>query len=332
VAGFGIAALSIVLMVHGAPRVGGGSIFERRVEERLPGMEVLYHEPGLQGVTTALRRYVAGQVRTALLINGTGMTRKITDTKMMAHLPMLLHRNPRQSLVIGFGMGTTYRSAIAHGGNVTVVELVEEVYEALDAFYDDADRIRSYPRGRWIVNDGRNFLKLTRERFDVITIDPPPPIDGAGVNSLYSKEFLELARDRLKPGGIMAHWIPMPGTGAGVKNRACFFMLLRTFAEVFPHTLTWQGFLGVGVHVLGSREPIGVNGERLQQRLARRAIRQDLNEWDEVPAEYFQRFVEVQPTHLETPLTVSDDRPRLEFDLVRSWREGVSKVYQPVVW
>jgi spermidine synthase len=332
VAGFAIAALSIVLMVYGAPRVRGGSIFKRRVQQRMPGMEVLYHAPGLQGVTTALRRYVDGRFRTALLINGTGMTRKVTDTKMMAHLPMLIHRDPRRTLVIGFGMGTTYRSAITYGGDVTVVELVKEVYEALDAFYQDADLIRSYPRGRWIVNDGRNFLKLTREKFDVITIDPPPPIDGAGVNNLYSKEFLELALAHLKPGGIMAHWIPVPGTGAGVKDRASFFMLLRTFAEVFPHTMTWQGFRGIGVHVLGSREPMKIDMERLRQRLARPAIRRDLDEWDEVPVEFFQRYVEVQPTHLETSLTVSDDRPRLEFDLVRSWRRGVSKVYQPVVW
>ncbi len=150
----------------------------------------------------------------------------------MAHLPMLVHPNPEDTLVICFGMGTSYRSAITHGGRVTTVELVDEVFAAFDHFFDDADEVRVYPDGRMITNDGRNFLKLTRDRYDVITIDPPPPIDGAGVGHLYSYDFLELARARLKPDGIMAHWIPAPHA----KARAARVRTLATYTTSQPLT------------------------------------------------------------------------------------------------
>src|SRR5262249_12688512 len=137
-------------------------------------------------------------------------------------------------LVICFGMGTTFRSAMSHGGHVTAVELVPEVLDAFPVFHPDAAAVRRDPRGRLLAGDGRNFLLLTRQRFDVITIDPPPPIDGAGVNHLYSRDFLRLARSRLRPGGVMAHWIPYPGTGSGVADWPTFARLLHSFADVFP--------------------------------------------------------------------------------------------------
>jgi spermidine synthase len=251
---------------------------------------------------------------------------------MMAHVPMLAHPSPDDTLVICFGMGTTYRSAIAHGGRVTVVELVQEVFDAFDWFYPDSQRVRHYPKGRMVTNDGRNFLKITRDRYDVITLDPPPPIDAAGVGSLYSSEFIELAKSRLKPGGIMAHWIPYPGTNSGVDDDDMHRMLVDTFTGAFTHVLLIPSFRGVGLHVLGSMDaPIEIKRGKLARRLKNSKVAEDLNEWDEVPMRAFmQRSPVTRPEaggSLET-----DDTPWLEFNLIRSLRRGTRKVHPDVPW
>jgi spermidine synthase len=183
--------LLVLLLILGCYRISGESHFVKRFQTSNPNWQVTFHKPGLQGITTVAKD-LSNPQSNLLLINDMGMTVKVTDTKMMAHLPMLLHPKPENTLVICFGMGTTFRSAISHNGSVTAVELIKEVYEAFPYFYNDADRVRAYPKGNLIINDGRTFLKLTQDRYDVITIDPPPPIDAAGVNNLYSKDFLNL--------------------------------------------------------------------------------------------------------------------------------------------
>lgn len=307
------------------------SRFVNRINQPESIWKVLYHQPGLQGITTVLssRDHSLGDL---LLVNGKGMTVKVTDTKMMAHLPLLVHPNPRHSLVICFGMGTTYRSAISYGGQVTVVELVKEVFDAFDYFYADAKVVRAYPKGHMMVNDGRNFLKLTKERFDVITVDPPPPIDAAGVTHLYAKEFLELARDHLAEGGIIAHWIPYPRGGGGVDDWQTFEMLLATFAEVYPYRLQLPGWHQIGLHVLGSMQPFQEFKGYFQQRLATVPITvtNDLNEWDEVPLSYFNQLKPLKSK--SQMLLITDDHPYLEFNLLRMLQTGTPKFYPLVFW
>ena len=327
----GVAAIAGLILLVSAARLTDSGYYKRRVEAKFPSIEVVSHRPGLQGVTTVMKRRGAPLLADLLLVNGMGMTVKVTDTKMMAHLPMLLHPAPRDTLVICFGMGTTYRSAISYGGNVTVVELVREVFDAFAYFHGDAARVRAYPNGKMVVNDGRNFLKLTRERFDVITIDPPPPIDGAGVNHLYSREFAELAKSRLKPGGILAHWIPFPGTKAGVDDWQTYNMLVATFMDAFPYTYALAGVHRVGLHVLGSMQPLSVSSDHVLQCLKNEQVKKDLTEWDEVPLTYFQGVKLLRRDASIIP-RVTDDRPLLEFYLLTTWKEGRQKMLAYHYW
>lgn len=329
-AAIALGTASVILLLVSAARLTDTTYYKRRLESNFPEKEVVSHRPGLQGVTTVLKKK-GTPLANHLLVNGIGMTVKITDTKMMAHLPMMLHSDPRDTLVICFGMGTTYRSAVSYGEKVTVVELVKEVLDAFPSFYGDAERVLAYPKGSIIVNDGRNFLKLTRQRYDVITIDPPPPIDAAGVNHLYSLEFVELAKSRLKAGGIMAHWIPFPGTMAGVDDWKTFNMLVATFMDVFPYTYAQKGFHGVGLHLLGSMSPLSVSPDQLLSRINNERVKQDLNEWDAVPMEYFQGITLLREDTRGLP-RITDDRPRLEFYLLRTWKEGGQKTYVSHYW
>jgi spermidine synthase len=324
-----LGVLYILLLVYSTSQINGESRFVKRINNFYNYFNLLYHKPGLQGVTSVLQSRV-DPLFMNLLVNGRGMTSKTPATKMMAHLPMLYHPKPEDTLVICFGMGTTYRSAITYGGNVTVVELVKEVLDAFDHFFDDAPRVRAYPNGRIVVNDGRNFLKLTNEKYDVITIDPPPPIDGAGVNNLYSKDLIKLARSRLKKNGIMAHWIPYPGTRAGVDDDKIFQMLVNSFATVFPYSYLFESFEGFGVHIIGSMEPINLSFDRLYERWSTKTVLQDIEEWGAIPFDYLQGIRTLKP--IANIPVVTDDRPLLEFYLLRTLQHGGKKPHARTFW
>ncbi len=327
-----LGAVALTLALLGVARLGDEGQFRQRLGVSRPSAELVFHETGIQGVTTVLAAAGnPGPART-LLVNHTGMTARVTDTKMMAHVPLLLHPDPEDTLVICFGMGTTYRSAVSHGRSVTVVELVDEVFDAFPFFHRDAEQVRAYPRGRMVTNDGRSFLKLSSARYDVITVDPPPPIDGAGVNHLYSLDFLELARERLKPGGLMTHWIPLPGSLAGVDDWETFGMLLRTFVEAFPYTLEIASANRIGVHVVGSMQPIEVSKERIRARLADPRVARDASEWGPVTFDYFRHTIPIDREAVRHLPLITDDRPNLEFGWIRAWRSGKPRLMRRIYW
>src|SRR5208282_4147754 len=152
-------------------------------------------------------------------------------------------------LVICFGMGTTYRSALSWNIDTTAVELVPSVPKMFGFYHADAERILRDPHGHIVIDDGRRFLKRTREKFDVIVIDPPPPVEAAGSSLLYSTEFYELARQHLKPHGILQSWLP----GADLLTALA---VLRSACESFPYVRCFGSVEGWGIHILASMEPI----------------------------------------------------------------------------
>ena len=137
------------------------------------------------------------------------MTALTPDTKFMSHLPLAFHKGqPKSALVICFGMGTTYRSALSWNVDTTVVELVPSVTKAFGFYHDDTSLVLANPRGHIVIDDGRRYLKRTSAKYDVIIIDPPPPIEAAGSSLLYSEEFYALAKQHLNPDGILQAWCP----------------------------------------------------------------------------------------------------------------------------
>ncbi len=213
-----------------------------------------------------------------LFVNGIGITNLTPIAKMMAHWPMaFLKEPPKKSLVICFGMGTTYRSLMSWPGEVTAVELVPSVKDAFGYYFEDADELLNDPRGKVIIDDGRRFLKRTTERFDVITIDPPPPIEAAGSSFLYSRDFYELVKLRLTKDGILHQWFP----GFPHGEKAITEGVTRALVEAFPYVKASSsiGVGGWGLHYLASMSPIDVpTVETLAKRMPDSA-RLDVWEW-----------------------------------------------------
>ncbi len=257
-----------------------------------------------------------------LLVNGIGMTVLTTDTKLMVDLPLAFHKGPSESaLLICFGMGTSFRTSLSWDLKTTIVELIPSVVKALGYYHSDAAAVMANPKGRVVIDDGRRFMERTREKYDIIVIDPPPPVEAAGSSLLYSRQFYELAQDHLKTNGILQMWLP---AAPSPTIQAVF----RSLVESFPYV---RGFVGAnGVHLLASMEPIEpASAEALARRLPARAG-QDLQEW--LPhqgfdcwRDCFQRLLSkelpmAQMINPDPNIEISDDQPFNEYYLLRQWR------------
>jgi predicted membrane-bound spermidine synthase len=211
--------------------------------------------------------------RKRLLVNGVGITSLTPLTKIMAHFPMAsLDRPPQNALNICFGMGTTFRSLMSWGVPTTSVELVPSVPRVFSYFHPDGARLLRSPLAHVVIDDGRRYLERTSEQFDVITIDPPPPIEAAGSGMLYSKEFYRTLTQRLRKDGILQQWLP---EGDPVVRSS----VARALAESFPYVRVFQYFPTWGYQFLASKEPIPYRtGPELVKHMPDSAIR-DLMEW-----------------------------------------------------
>ncbi len=254
-----------------------------------------------------------------LFVNGQGMTTLVSETKLMAHLPLALVPEPKKLLVICFGMGTTFRSAATRPGppiQVTAVDIVPNVFDAFGFFHTNATEVLALPNARTVAEDGRYFLLTTDERWDVITIDPAPPIYSAGTVNLYSKEFLELCRDHLTDHGVLSLWLPpAPESELG--------MIISTFVSVFPEATLWGGLATPGFYLIGGRAPIDTSIETRASLAMDLSRIPDLGEWNasyrDVTnlSQLFVMDAESLAVYATDFGQVTDDRPYTEFPL---WR------------
>jgi spermidine synthase len=239
-------------------------------DESYPGQQVLRD-------STATVIATGSGMDKKLLVNGYGMTQMTPITKMMAHLPLaFLDRPPQDALDICFGMGTTFRSLLSWNIRATAVELVPSVPRLFSYFHSDAAELLRSPRALVVIDDGRRYLERTPQQYDLITIDPPPPVEAAGSSLLYSEEFYTAARKRLRPGGILAQWLP----GGDAED---FAAVARALHESFPYVRVFGSVEAWGYHFLASEQPLRqVTAEELQRRLPAEAAA-DLTEWDPAP-------------------------------------------------
>jgi spermidine synthase len=328
-----VLALGLLLLAY------VGDPYSRLLQRRIVGMgyprqTVVVHVEEAAATTT-----VFGLPRNRhskqLWVNGCGMTHLGTVTKLMAHLPLWLADEPRDVLVVCLGMGTTLRSASRHEGlDITAVELVTGVLHHFGYFHPDGPELLSRPNIHAVVDDGRNFLLMRPRQYDVITVDPAPPIHSAGAVNLYSREFFQLCRARLRPGGVVCLWVPPEGASE-VK------MILRTFLDVFEHVSAWSGPVpDVGMYLIGSRRPPGDIAARIRRGYTRPAVLADLAEWDtvcdrpeKVLALYLADERELTSFVSGAPI-ITDDRPYTEFPLWRSIfhaEEYEFRLYAPVL-
>jgi len=243
-----------------------------------------------------------------------------------------LNRAPRNALTICFGMGTSFRSLLSWGVPTTAVELVPSVPRVFGFYHADGPRLLQSPLARIVIDDGRRYLERSSEQFDVIVIDPPPPIEAAGSSMLYSKEFYTILRPRLRPDGILEQWLP---EGDSVVRSA----VARALAESFPYVRVFQYSPTWGFQFLASSQPIPSRTvDELVERMPESAVR-DIMEWPFAPTPQQELNYAVQKetsmssiiTDPKTP-AMRDDHPVNEYVILRKFNEGKFQTGSLVAW
>ena len=158
--------------------------------------------------------------------------------RAFVHIPLLQMRSPRSVLVICFGIGNTLHAASLHPTirRLDVVDLSEQILNRASYFRESNRDILEDKRVSVFINDGRLHLQMMPPaHYDLITLEPPP-INFAGVSSLYSREFYRLARSRLKNGGFVTQWLPLYQVSPAIG-----LSMVRAFLDVFPNAVLLSG-------------------------------------------------------------------------------------------
>lgn len=155
--------------------------------------------------------------------------------RMLALLPCLLQEKPESALIIGLGLGTTSDTAarLIPPPAVTTAELEPQVRQAVKAAYLYLKR-PAPNLGKIVIADGRTYLGLKDKTYSLITVQPSEPwVAGAG--ALFTREFLQLTRKRLKDDGVFSQWLQLYGM-----RREALVAYLKTFQSVYPNFLIFH--------------------------------------------------------------------------------------------
>jgi spermidine synthase len=275
------------------------------------GAPVIFYRDGISSTVSVSR----GGGVTSLAVNGKADASTGDDMVtqlLLGHVPMLVHPDPKRVFVIGLGSGITAGAIARYPVEVVeVAELEPAVIEASRFFADTNGDVLRDPRVRVRLGDGRNLLLTARTGYDVIVSEPSNPWI-SGVASLFTVEMFRLARERLRPGGVMVQWVHLYSL-----RPADVAMIVRTFRTVFPDTEIWSGATG-DVLLLGRTTRAPLDLRQIKRRFeANPAVGQDLGRiditgWADVLS-YFVLTERDAAEYSRGDTVNTDDRLPLEF-------------------
>ncbi|NLW50817.1 MAG: fused MFS/spermidine synthase [Candidatus Brocadiaceae bacterium] len=257
-----------------------------------------------------------------LYVNETGVARTTRHDRpsheMIAHVPLLLHPAPQRALLIGFGIGFTSQAAVAHGVEVDVVELSPGVRRVSGWFKKYNGDVLSDPRVHLRIDDGRNYVLGTRERYDVVQAGIIHPGLNAGNAGFYGVDFYRQCKRILAPGGIICQWLPLHSM-----PEEDFRMLIRSFLVEFPHASVWFKYTADFCILIGTEGPLRIDFAELERRLDRPAVKERLAANGVVDAcDFLSAFCgegdDLRRAVGQGPLN-TDDIPIVEFHCSRSY-------------
>jgi spermidine synthase len=198
--------------------------------------ELVYYGDGIGGFTTVLKYNDAlGNIEYIMMNSGKADASSygdmITQT-LLAHLPMLFHKNPKTVMVVGLASGITAGEVLCYPvRQLDILEISDQVVAASNFFVPWNNKVLSDLRTNLIIQDGRAHLQLTRQNYDVIISEPSNPWM-AGLAALFTRNFFSLARDRLNDDGIFVQFMH-----SYQMDWETFALVGRTFTSVFPNSL-----------------------------------------------------------------------------------------------
>ena len=301
----------------------GWNKFEMSTSFLRPGQNVegaykiLFYKEDAYGITGVVDFFPTGQkflTTNRIYCQNTSDLYGPEDHQRLGILPLLIHQNPKNVLAIGLGAGITLRGANEFPGvDIDCVEISRSVVEAIKCFGEENKHVFDANNVNIIADDGRNYIRNTTKSYDVIIADIFFPAS-SGSSNVFSRDYYEMCRKRLKPGGIMVQWIPVHQF-----SRKEFDITVKTFASVFENGRLWFGLIGTSVPVIGivgSEKAAVIDGLRLSELFGNQNLREALSQMA-LDNEYMvlSNFIaNVKDMALGDDIPINtDDKPVLEY-------------------
>lgn len=281
--------------------------FAVALEHRYRGEELIWKEEGIQTTVSLHRRNGSRVLYLDGLPQATDSADQLGRHRRMALLPAILHRNPKDVLVIGLGSGMSSGALSSIGLSLDVIELSESVVRSAELLRDINQDVLRRPSVNLRIDDGRNYMLLTPRRYDLITADVIRPFH-VGAGNVYSVEYFKLARARLKDDGIMLQWL-------GRLSEERYRLIMRTFLSAFPDATLWVR----GTMMVGTKRPLEIDQQEFELRLKDPDMREALgsigiDRFASLLSLYTAGPEEMQAFVGAGPI-LTDDRPMVEYFL-----------------
>lgn len=293
----------------------------------LSNENIVFYEEGTTA-TVAVTQSKVNPDRKRLIINGKPDASSYIDMPtqvLLGQIPMMLHPNPKNVFVVGFGSGTTIGSVLTHPvKNVTCAEISKEVIKASKFFEKENRNCTKDPRLKLVNEDALTLLKLSKDKYDVIISEPSNPWI-AGIGTLFSKEYFEKCSSSLDSAGIMVQWFHLYEANDEVVR-----LVLNTFSSVFPNAQLWNSVANDIILVGYKSKPV-FNAALLQNKFIVPDIHKDFERIGISNIFTFLSCQSVSPRGFFTMATElpinSEIHPLLEFIAPKSFYVGKSSSY-----
>jgi spermidine synthase/MFS family permease len=253
--------------IHETPPESYNEFISKLSSER----KILFYEEGISATVAVYEKRDSIKQR-ILIVNGKPDASSYLDMPtqvLLGQIPMMLHPNPKNIFVIGVGSGVTIGSVLTHPINkVTAVEISPEVVKAAEYFNRWNNNYAKDPRCKLVVEDAHTFLKLTKEKYDIIISEPSNPWI-AGIGNLFSIEYFERCKERLNKDGILLQWFHIYE-----QNDEIVKLVFATFNKVFPTAQLWMSMFD-DVMMVGSEKEIQLDYALLKKKFNEPQINSD---------------------------------------------------------
>jgi spermidine synthase len=244
--------------------------YGRYVPSRDPTAYMLYMGEGMNASVAITELFTGDRnFHVSGKVEASSVAQDMRLQRMLGHLSVLFHPAPRSVLVVGCGAGVTAGSVALHPDveRIVICEIEPLIPQVVAQYFvEENNDVLNDSRVEVVYDDARHYVLTTKEKFQVITSDPIHPwVKGAA--TLYTKEYFEMCKQHLSPGGVVTQWVPLYESNSDVVKSE-----IATFFDVFPNGTIWSndsGGEGYDIVLLGQAEPTTINVDELQERLDR---------------------------------------------------------------
>ncbi len=244
-----------------------------KYKNSISNKNVIFYKEGISANVAVLQTKDRHKQK-ILIINGKPDASSYGDMPtqvMLGQVPLMLHPNPKNVFVVGFGSGVTINSVLTHPVNkVTCAEISKEVIEAGNVFKTENNNCLNDKRLSIVIDDAHAALKLSKRNFDVIISEPSNPWI-AGIGNLFSKEYFETCKNKLDTNGIMVQWFHLYEVNDNVVK-----LVLNTFKSVFKYAQIWNG-VSNDILLVGSKSRIKLNVNLLKEKFHLKKVEKNFN-------------------------------------------------------